>query len=480
MSDAEREDQSTPKPDTPDESTGSFTQAVTGALKRINQSMSTQALQKKLRERLGKQARRNLGERASLPDFEDLLVDPQVDQHEPRHSRGDVLDQMRASDKTPTSAGEPKGAPAPQVSETAEPGESAAEPEDTTKAFVNEVVNAQPLDGEGALSQLPKWRALPVPKESETEPQAPVDTDADHAEETQLRTTGIPQVVPTSGAHEDGEAESTGSTDGEPGADTADTAEKEGQPWLQTLKRGRGRVLSLPSGTRALSHSLHSVRTSFDEFNEGASVDPTRPTIILFASLTVVAALIATLTLFNTSLPSVFTKSDSPKPAAAAPQKETQEPQEKKEPQANKPQTSAPQVDSIEVVSFQNDGGDHPDQAAQMFDGNPDTGWQSRYFMNPDLPPENTIRLIVHLKADADVKEVSFDGPIEGGQVDLRVGDGSKPFETKVLTSAAMKGTTTLKPSEVTKGKVVTLDFVSLPVDDESHYRVKINELRVK
>ena len=78
---------------------------------------------------------------------------------------------------------------------------------------------------------------------------------------------------------------------------------------------------------------------------------------------------------------------------------------------------------------------------------------------------------------ESSVKSVSFQGPIDGGQVDLRVNDGSDPFATPVLTSSKMAKTTTLTPSEPAVGTTVTLDFVALPTDDEGQFRAKIDEL---
>ena len=49
-----------------------------------------------------------------------------------------------------------------------------------------------------------------------------------------------------------------------------------------------------------------------------------------------------------------------------------------------------PVISSVQVLSWNNDDGDHPDRAINMIDSNPSTSWSSRWFDNNqfrDRPP---------------------------------------------------------------------------------------------
>lgn len=240
---------------------------------------------------------------------------------------------------------------------------------------------------------------------------------------------------------------------------------------ISFTRRGSS-IMKLPSGTRVIQNSMRSVRSTVDALNEGQSIDPTRPTIALFAALMVAATIVSLTTMAGTHTFSSSIFNIEPKPTEVVEATE-EAPSEAPTP----PPAGAPKIASIDVISYNNDDGDHPEWAQYLFDGDQSTRWQTRYFAQPELPEDNRIRLVIHLAEESSVKSVSFQGPIDGGQVDLRVNDGSDPFATPVLTSSKMAKTTTLTPSEPAVGTTVTLDFVALPTDDEGQFRAKIDEL---
>ncbi|MDK8350902.1 hypothetical protein QP786_02900 [Gleimia europaea] len=243
-------------------------------------------------------------------------------------------------------------------------------------------------------------------------------------------------------------------------------------PKKVSFTRRGASIMKLPSGTRVIQNSMRSVRSTVDALNEGQSIDPTRPTIMLFAALMVAATIVALTTMAGTHTFSSSILNIEPKPTEIV---ETTEEAPSEAP--TPPPAGAPKIASIDVISYNNDDGDHPEWVQYIFDGDQSTRWQTRYFAQPELPEDNRIRLVIHLAEESSVKSVSFQGPIDGGQVDLRVNDGSDPFATPVLTSSKMAKTTTLTPSEPAVGTTVTLDFVALPTDDEGQFRAKIDEL---
>ncbi|MDO5720295.1 MAG: hypothetical protein Q4P05_06125 [Actinomycetaceae bacterium] len=239
------------------------------------------------------------------------------------------------------------------------------------------------------------------------------------------------------------------------------------------------KVMNLPAGTQVLSNSLRSVRSTFDTLQTGGRIDPTRPTIVLFAVGVFGAFILSAGTLMGSLNFDGFSgfEADAPPPVASSPEAIPEQEEDEGSEEVN---TVPPEIAEITVISYNDDGGDHQELADRMIDNDTATAWQSRYFATPDLPEDNTIRLIITLKESVPVTEVIFTGAIEGGQVDLRVNNGEDPFSGTPLTSAEMGQTTTLKPSEPVEGNTIALNFVSLPKDDEGRNRVKITELQVR
>lgn len=246
-------------------------------------------------------------------------------------------------------------------------------------------------------------------------------------------------------------------------------------PKKVSFTRRGASIMKLPSGTRVIQNSMRSVRSTVDALNEGQSIDPTRPTIALFVALMVAATIVSATTMAGTRTFSSSILHTQPKPTEVVETTAEEAPTEAPTP----PPAGAPRIASVDVISYNNDDGDHPEWAQYLFDGDQSTRWQTRYFAQPELPENNRIRLVIHLEEESSVNSVTFQGPIDGGQVDLRVNDGADPFATPVLTSSKMAKTTTLTPSEPAVGTTVTLDFVALPTDDEGQFRAKIDELTV-
>ena len=246
-------------------------------------------------------------------------------------------------------------------------------------------------------------------------------------------------------------------------------------PKKVSFTRRGASIIKLPSGTRVIQNSMRSVRSTVDALNEGQSIDPTRPTIALFVALMVAATIVSATTMAGTRTFSSSILHTQPKPTEVVETTAEEPPTEA----PTAPPAGAPKIASVDVISYNNDDGDHPEWAQYLFDGDQSTRWQTRYFAQPELPENNRIRLVIHLEEESSVNSVTFQGPIDGGQVDLRVNDGADPFATPVLTSSKMAKTTTLTPSEPAVGTTVTLDFVALPTDDEGQFRAKIDELTV-
>lgn len=337
------------------------------------------------------------------------------------------------------------------------------EESNATRSFLESLDQKFP----GVTPRKQKATPPPPPPVEEDEPQAEEDSLADDIRWKPIRRTTPPPPP-------------LGETDNLKAVETD-------EPKKLSFTRLGSPITRLPAGTKVLKNSMRDVRSTVDALNAGERIDPTRPTIAIFVVLSVAAMIISITTLVGTSaLPSARLPFSNNEPAVTDTAEETTEaaPSEtegaEEDEQKPAPQGPAPQIESIDVISYNKDGGDHQEWADRMIDGDTSTRWQTRYFAQPDLPEDQTIRLIIHLKENSLVHKVTLKGPIDGGQVDLRINDGKDPFGTPVVTSSQMSATTTLAPSEPQMGNTVTLNFVSLPTEDEGRYRVKIDELRVE
>ncbi|MDO5728401.1 MAG: hypothetical protein Q4P71_02090 [Actinomycetaceae bacterium] len=323
----------------------------------------------------------------------------------------------------------------------------------------------------------------------------PVEPEAENDEATEL--TPVPSGIPHAVTPDEDEETSTATAADDtavvlppvpaPPASSASTTDlpplkpaASVEPKRMTITRSGNKILALPAGTQVLKNSLRSVRTTIDTLNSGGRIDPTRPTIAIFAVGIAIAGILSIATLkgtFDFGYDSARPV-ETPTPTVSSPEpipEESEAPEQETE-----TQTPKPVIQDITVISYNDDDGDHQELADRMIDNDTSTNWQSRYFATADLPEGNTVRLIITLQESVPVSEVIFTGAISGGQVDLRINDGSDPFGGAALTSSEMGQTTTLKPTEATTGNTVTLNFVSLPTDDEGVNRVKITELQVR
>lgn len=423
----------------------------TAAIQKLTKAMVSGQLAQKLRGRLAKHSQEvDTSDRAESAD----------DANEIFGELGDGVDaDVTANGADETTDEDPVEDADIRAEETAEsPSETAVESQDIADPDVDEAKTES--DNADHIDQ----SELSAEDSDETLSHDPADT-ASGTEENDTEFIASPPPVPAE----------AGADDLPPLQMPQNTAE----PGRIKFTRSGLKILNLPAGTQVLSNSLRSARSTFDTLQTGGRVDPTRPTIALFVVGVLGAFILSAGTLMGTFNFDSFSgfEADAPPPVASSPEAI---PEEEDEEESGEEAAIHPEIAEVTVVSYNDDGGDHQEWADRMIDNDTGTNWQSRYFATPDLPEDNTIRLIITLKESVPVSEVIFTGAIEGGQVDLRVNNGEEPFGGTPLTSAEMGQTTTLTPGEAVEGNTVTLNFVSLPKDDEGRNRVKITELQVR
>ena len=142
-----------------------------------------------------------------------------------------------------------------------------------------------------------------------------------------------------------------------------------------------------------------------------------------------------------------------------------------------------PVISSVQVLSWNNDDGDHPDRAINMIDSNPSTSWSSRWFDNNQFRDETSVTIVVKLQQKATVSSVTLtmDPATSGGEVVVRnVTDPANPRGGTELASSALSPTTTIQLPEPVETDTIALQFRSMPKGQDGRNWAWISELTVQ
>lgn len=204
-------------------------------------------------------------------------------------------------------------------------------------------------------------------------------------------------------------------------------------------------------------------------------IDPTKPTLILAAALTVAAAVWAVSTALSpvTDLDIAQSVVDAQSGGAQSAQSAL----------GGEAATAAPLISSVSVLSWNNDDGDHPDLAVNMIDQNPETSWRSRYFDINAFDENATVTIVVNLEGPALVSGVTLqmDPSTQGGEVVVRnVTDPSNPRGGTELATSALSESTVISLPEPTEATAIALSFRVMPTSVDGRPWAWVSELSVQ
>ncbi|MCI6556448.1 lipid II flippase MurJ [Schaalia hyovaginalis] len=204
-------------------------------------------------------------------------------------------------------------------------------------------------------------------------------------------------------------------------------------------------------------------------------IDPTKPTLILAATLTVAAAVWALSTALSpvTDLDIAQSIVDAQSVGAQSAQSAL----------GDDAATTTPMISSVSVLSWNNDDGDHPDLAVNMIDQNPETSWRSRYFDINAFDESATVTIVVNLEGPVLVSGVTLqmDPSTQGGEVVVRnVTDPSNPRGGTELATSALSESTVISLPEPTEASAIALSFRVMPTSVDGRPWAWVNELTVQ
>ena len=212
----------------------------------------------------------------------------------------------------------------------------------------------------------------------------------------------------------------------------------------------------------------------------GTLIDPTKPALIFGVVLVLFGAIwgpwMATRPVTNLDLAQSLR-------AGVSQQQSDEEPSPALTTTPPQAQTTTPVISSVQVLSWNNDDGDHPDRAINMIDSNPSTSWSSRWFDNNQFRDETSVTIVVKLQQKATVSSVTLnmDPATTGGEVVVRnVTDPANPRGGTELAMSALSPTTTIQLPTAVETDSIALQFRSMPKGQDGRNWAWISELTVQ
>ena len=206
---------------------------------------------------------------------------------------------------------------------------------------------------------------------------------------------------------------------------------------------------------------------------ERGLIDPTKPTLVFAAVLTILAAIFGTVGLLKPVGSPDLAQSLADAQSANHIQSDDQ----------SAMQGTAPLVSSVSVLSWSNDDGDHPDTAVNMIDGDPATTWHSRYYDTNSFTDDNTVTIIIKLSAEATVSQITLnmDPSTSGGELVVRnVTDADAPRRGTELARGALSPTTEITLPEPVTTSQIALSFATMPTSVDGDNWAWVSELSVQ
>ena len=211
--------------------------------------------------------------------------------------------------------------------------------------------------------------------------------------------------------------------------------------------------------------------------------DPTWPALIAGFVLVLVAFILGVQNLFPAgALETLLDTGDHPVIASQSSQDDQNSSVEKEEDaNADDEVTQAlPVATSVEIFSWNDDGGDHSELAGYLLDNDPSTTWRARYFSVNAFAEGSEIALLVRLAQPALVNQITLNVTGSGGLVDVTDPQDDNPRNGEVLASATLSPQTIITLNPAVEMDSVGLVFKELPTDDEGRFRAKITAITVE
>ena len=207
-------------------------------------------------------------------------------------------------------------------------------------------------------------------------------------------------------------------------------------------------------------------------------IDPTRPTIIFAAVLTVLATIWAGATVLSpvkhSGVDDIVNQAKSASPSASASAQPSDNP--------SQATTVTPVISSVSVLSWKDDKGDHEEMAVNMIDGDAKTSWHSRYFDYNQFLDDTAVTVLVKFEKKSTVSEITLtmDPSTSGGEGVVRAVDPNSPRAGTEIATTTFSPTTDIKLAHPVETDAISITFRKMPTSQDGRAWAWISELSVK
>jgi len=208
--------------------------------------------------------------------------------------------------------------------------------------------------------------------------------------------------------------------------------------------------------------------------------DPTALVLGVVGVLVVVGVIIAFKSLFSSLDP----KSPSTADVASAAPPSASAPAESAPPSAEPSEPAAPAAGAVPTIATaitidpSDDDGEHEEDVAKAYDGDPSTFWYTQTYKRDDFAGfKDAVGYAITLTAPANVKTVTLHSNSTGGHVEVRASDATAPTDGPVLASGAFGPETVLTLDPATDTQSIVLWITQLPTAPDGGFRLELTEI---
>ncbi|MBO3101143.1 protein kinase family protein [Cellulomonas fengjieae] len=201
--------------------------------------------------------------------------------------------------------------------------------------------------------------------------------------------------------------------------------------------------------------------------------------LIVVVAVVILGVVLAFRALFSSFDPASGSADEGPEPsqsAAAPPVAEPSEGAPAEEPPA--PVAAPPVIASATSIDPSDADGEHEEDVAKAFDGDPGTYWYTQTYKRDDFAGfKDAVGYVINLAEKTTVSTVTLRTNSAGGNVEVRATDAANPTAGTVLASGAFGPDTVLTLNPPTETQSLVLWITQLPTASDGAFRLEVTEI---
>ncbi|WP_456786130.1 protein kinase family protein [Cellulomonas sp. P5_C5] len=207
--------------------------------------------------------------------------------------------------------------------------------------------------------------------------------------------------------------------------------------------------------------------------------DPTALILILVVIAVIVGVVLAFKALFASLDPGGSSADPEPSSSASAPAVAAEPSQEPSAPEESAaPAGSPPVIASATSIDPSDADGEHEEDVAKAFDGDPSTFWYTQTYKRDDFAGfKDAVGYVINLTQKTTVTTVTLRSNMSGGNVEIRATDGSNPTGGPVLASGPFGPEAVFTLDPATETQTLVLWITQLPAAPDGGFRVEVTEI---